>query len=414
VPSSISSSDTVQAGGARYLRQAGEPSGPACGAAVDRYARQTAADRPGVAQPVPLRPVPEQPWGRILLGTVLLLALLVGGWEWHWRQYGVRPSISNTFGLWAIQRRRIDAGEGDATVLLGASRMYFDLQLPVWQRLDGRRPIQLSFEGTSPLAAVEDLAADRKFTGRLLIGVAPDLFFSGFQYRAGAIRYTRKESPSQRIGQWLSMNFIEPYLAFDDPDYALQTVLARQPWPQRPGKVWFLNVRKLSETEADRNTHLWSKVATDPQYRDLARRIWLQDFQPAPDDPTPQEAARTAKEQIERMAKAVATLRARGVKVLFVRIPSAGPYLAFENRQFPRAATWDKLLAASGAPGIHFEDYPQLQGYYLPEWSHMTRSEGERFTAALYAIIVRDFWQPDGAGATPAAAAAAAAAAARH
>jgi len=42
-------------------------------------------------------------------------------------------------------------------------RLYFDIQLPVWERLDGRRPIQLSFEGTSPLKAVEDLAADPEF-----------------------------------------------------------------------------------------------------------------------------------------------------------------------------------------------------------------------------------------------------------
>ncbi|HYB31898.1 MAG TPA: hypothetical protein VED45_00565 [Steroidobacteraceae bacterium] len=378
-------------------------------APVDRYARQTAADRPGVAQPVPVRPVPEQPWGRILIATVLLVGLMVGGWEWYWRAYGVRPSIANSSGLWAIQRRRIDAGEGDATVLAGASRLFFDIQLPVWERLAGRRPIQLSLEGTSPLATVEGLAADPQFTGRLVIGVAPDLFFSGFQYRAAVLRYSRKESPSQRIGQWLSMNFIEPYLAFDDPDYALQTVLARQPWPKRPGKVWFINVRKLAETEADRNTHLWSKVATDPQYRDLARRIWQQDFQPSDEDPTPEEVAKTEKEQIERMAKAIAKLRARGVQVLFVRMPSAGEYLAFENREFPRARTWDRLLGVTGAPGIHFQDYPQLQGYYLPEWSHMTQAEGERFTAALYRIIARDFWRQEQAGVAPAALAAPAA-----
>ena len=108
------------------------------GEVPDRYARQTAADRPGVAQPVPLRPVPAQPWGRILIGVVLLLVLLVAGWEEYWRAYGVRPGIANTYGLWAIQRRRIDSGEGDATVLLGGSRLYFDIQLPVWERLDGR------------------------------------------------------------------------------------------------------------------------------------------------------------------------------------------------------------------------------------------------------------------------------------
>jgi hypothetical protein len=367
------------------------------GEAPDRYARQTAADRPGVAQPVPLRPVPAQPWGRILIGAVLLLVLLVAGWEEYWRAYGVRPGIANTYGLWAIQRRRIDTGEGNATVLLGASRLYFDIQLPVWERLDGRRPIQLSFEGTSPLKAVEDVAADPKFAGRVLIAVEPDLFFSGYEYRAGAIRYALKESPSQRIGQWLSMHLLEPYFAFDDPDYALQTVLARQPWPARPGLHSFIRVRKLAETEADRNTHLWSKVDTDPEYRALARRIWLQNFEPDEDDPSPAEALKVENEQIERMAKAVAQLRARGVKVLFVRMPSIGPYLQYENQNFPRARTWDALLAASGAPGIHFEDYPEMQGYNLPEWSHMTRADGERFTAVLYRIIERDFWGPKAA-----------------
>jgi hypothetical protein len=36
----------------------------------------------------------------------------------------------------------------------------------------------------------------------------------------------------------------------------------------------------------------------------------------------------------------------------------------------------------------------------------MTQAEGERFTAALYGIIARDFWRPEDAGPAPAAAAA--------
>ena len=374
--------------------------------APDRYSRQTAADRPGIAQPVPVRPVPEQPWGRIFVGAVLIFTLLLGGWEAYWRAYGVHPSIANTYGLWAIQRRRIDVGEGDATVLLGASRVFFDIQLPVWERLAGQRPIQLAIEGTSPLPFLEDLAGDPHFTGHVLVGVAPDVFFSGYQYRGGVLSYVRKESPSQRIGQWLSMHFVEPYLAFDDRDYALETVLARQPWPARPGRRWFTDVRKLAESESDRNTHLWSKVGDDPEYRELARNIWREGFEPSDDDPTPAEAAKAEHQQIERAAKAVASLRARGVKVLFVRMPSTGEYLAYENREFPRARSWNALLAATGAPGIYFEDYPELrpelQGYYLPEWSHMTRADGERFTAALYGVIERDFWGPHARAAAPA------------
>jgi hypothetical protein len=327
--------------------------------------------------------------------------LFVGCWEWYWRAFGAQPGLANTDGLWAIERRRIDAGEADATVLLGSSRVYFDVQVPVWEHLEGRRPVQLSFEGTTPLLALEDLADDPKFIGRVLVGVAPDVFFSGFAYRGTAARYTHKESPSQRIGQWLSMHLIEPYLAFDDPDFALSTVLARQPWPKRPGREWDDSVRKLAVIDSVRNMHMWSKVETDAAYRELARNIWRQDFKPSPADPTPAAVRKTALEQIDKAAKAVAKLRTRGVSVLFVRLPSSGEYLAYERRVFPRSETWDPLLARTGAPGIHFEDYPQLQGYELPEWSHMMHAEAMRFTPVLYALIMTKFWRAGAAqGAT--------------
>jgi hypothetical protein len=386
MPSSISSSEAPHA--ARHVMRGD-------------YARVTAADRPGVAQPVPVRPVPAQPWGRILLGAVLLLALLVAGWEEYWRAYGVQPGFANSFGLWAMQRRRIDHGEGAATVVVSDSRLFFDLQLPVWEQLDGERPIQLGLEGTSAVIFLEDLAADPKFTGRLLVGVAPQVFFGGHGYRAGALKYYRKESPSQRIGQWLSMHLIEPWFAFYNFDYALDTVLKRQPWPARPGRTWPMAVRKLAVTEADRNTYMWGKVETDPDYRALMRTVWLHDLAPSEDDPPPAKVQEDAMKQVARAVRAVHTLQARGVKVLFVRSPSTGPYLESDNRIYPRKTTWDVLLARTGAPGIHFQDYPQLQGLEQPEWSHLSHAAAERYTASLYQIIERDFWGPGAAATHP-------------
>lgn len=369
------------------------------GATVERFERPgfvrlTASDRPGVAQPVPERDIPPQPWGKILLGALALFLLLMAGWEWYWRAFGATPSYRNSNGAWAEQRRRIDTGEGGKTVLIGSSRILFDVQLPVWEDATGERPIQLALEGTSAVPALEDLAADPAFTGRLVVGVAPDLFFSGFAYRGEAISHFHKQGPSQRSGHWLSKHLLEPYFAFYDPDFALATVVRRQDWPLRPGEHRSTLVRKLMvQDSGDRNTHMWRKVEVDTQYRALARSIWAEEFSgpPPPMMDTPEKARKLMETQIERATKAIATLRARGVRVVFVRPPSAGEYYAFEQKILPRARTWDVLLQRTDTPGIHFEDYPQLQGYELPEWSHLAAADARRFTTALAPLVEREF-----------------------
>jgi hypothetical protein len=357
------------------------------------FVRLTAADRPGVAQPVPERDVPDKPWGAIGLGAAILFLLLMAGWETYWRAWGAVPGYHNGNDAWALQRRRIDEGEGSKTVLIGSSRVLFDSQLPVWEQVTGDRPIQLSLEGTSGNVVLEDLAADPKFTGRLMVGVAPDLFFSGFAYRSAAIPYFHKEGPSQRVGTWLARHLVEPYFAFYDSDFAMPTVVRRQAWPLRPGTQQHTRVRKLMVQDADRNSHMWSKVVDDQAYRDLCRSIWAENFTgpPPPNMDTPEKLQKLIDEQIARSVKAVGTLKARGVRIVFVRMPSAGDYYAFEQKVFPRAKTWDVLLQRTGAVGIHFEDYPQMQGYYLPEWSHMSEPEARRFTAVFAPLVEQKF-----------------------
>ena len=84
-------------------------------------------------------------------------------------------------------------------------------------------------------------------------------------------------------------------------------------------------------------------------------------------------------------------MNSRGVEVVFLRAPSSGRFYEFELKRFPRESTWDVLLNRTGAPGIHFEDYPELQNYELPEWSHLSASEADRFTAALVPIVDAKF-----------------------
>ncbi len=341
----------------------------------------------------PIRTLPARPLGAIWLVALLLFAFSLLGWELYWRSQGFEPGYRNSEGLWAMQRRRIDQGEGGALVLLGSSRVLFDVQLPVWERMTGERPIQLALEGTSPLTALEDLAADEDFRGRVLVGVTPGLFFSGFEYRAQVLAHYQDQSPAQRSGQWLSMHLLEPWLAYySDKDAALFTVLQRHPWPGRAGVMSYMDVRKLAVHESDRNTRLWKRVENDREYQALAKRIWAQTFDmpPPPHMATPEKARAVVTTQIGRAAKAVAVLRARGVPVAFVRPPSDGRYLEFEQRVLSRAHTWEPLLAATGAPGIHFEDHPSMQGLELPEWSHLSAGDAERYTEALVQVLQRE------------------------
>ena len=80
-------------------------------------------------------------------------------------------------------------------------------------------------------------------------------------------------------------------------------------------------------------------------------------------------------------------IRARGGDVVFIRSPSAGLYYEHELRAIPRATTWDKLLAETGAFGIHFEDYPEMRNLEVPEWSHLSRASATRFTRAYVGVV---------------------------
>lgn len=341
------------------------------------------------AEPVYQRPTVNKPRGLIIALVVMLLLIL--GWEMWVRSEWVTPSYRNSDGLWAQHRRLIDNTDaGKGWVFIGSSRVLFDLQIDVWEELDGKKPLQLALEGTAPVSIMEDLAEDEDFTGQLIVGVAPGLFFSGFEARRSALKRYKKETPTQWFGQQISM-LIEPWFAFYDDDYGLSTLLKRQNWPKRDGVRSRIAVRKLSNMRHDRNNRMWDRVYQDPEYNELAKTIWSQGWQPLAER-SKERQERTLKnreKQLNRAVIAAKKLIAKGAQVIFVQMPYDGHYAKSENDIAPRDQTWDKLIEQSGAIGIHFQDHPEMQGYDLPEWSHMTGEEADRFTAEFYGLVQR-------------------------
>jgi hypothetical protein len=149
---------------------------------------------------------------------------------------------------------------------------------------------------------------------------------------------------------------------------------------------------------ADRDTRMWVRIETDPGYRALFQRLWL--FyaggpQPSLDDKPP--GVSTAYPGVvgivdkvsAQVALDVEKIRARGGDVAFIRFPSSGPVYLSETRAFPRSLAWEPFLAQTRAAGVHFEDHAQLQGYRLPEWSHMAAGDAGRFTGALAPLVLQ-------------------------
>jgi hypothetical protein len=363
--SSIFSSEEIGRGSSRHAL----PSG----------LRLTAADRPGIAQPVPEREIPDQPWRDIALIVMVLVILLTSLWEWRMRTLELIPGdLGASYDRWAELRRQVD--ERDVPVaIIGDSRILFDSDLDRATQLTSVRPLQLAIAGGSGLPILENLADDPHFKGLAIVGMAETAYFDT-TYAAvrpeKAIELSRWESPSKR-GSFLIQRVISHGLAMLDDDYRLSTLVFRLDRDWRPGvKGPYDEPWKTQETAAGGQTRIWRRLEHDQRLSEHTRNVWHQLFSPKPLEDE------NIKAVLVRTKIAVDKIRARGGDVVFVRPPSAPDLRTVEDKHLSKAKGWDALLAYTHTNGIHIDDLPAAQNLTLPEGSHLSRACATVFTDA--------------------------------
>lgn len=337
--------------------------------------RLTAADRPGVAQPVPERPVPAQPWGRIVLSVAVLVVAATAIWEWRMRALQLLPGdLQDSSSLWADQRRRIDK-EHVAIAIVGDSRILFDTDLDRFETLTGTRPLQLALAGTNARPFLEDLAADPNFRGLALVGISEWSYFRTARgLHADALDRYHFESPAQRVS-FLIYRRLSDVLGFLDAEYRLSRLVLRLDHGLRPGaRNPYQEPWKLAITGRDRQTALWPRIETDLYLNRHARAVWVQTYSVPPI--SAEVIAMTQKVTRE----AVIAIRAHGGDVIFIRPPSRGLIQDKENRFAPRTQVWDALLAAAAVHGLHADDDPVASELFIPELSHVSRACSSVYT----------------------------------
>ena len=338
--------------------------------------RLTASDRPGQAQPVPTRDVPKQPWGAILATVAIGLVVGVTALELNARRLGLHPGdLDNSQVAWVKERIRSESAD---FAIVGDSRILFDTDLDRFERLTGKRPVQLAIHGTSALTLLEDAASNPNFRGLLIVGLADTMFFQPFD---GYGEYVRRRgdftSPSGRIGIEID-HMLQRRLAFLDSNHRLSVAAHRLDPDFRAGvegpkhDIW-----KVSEVGENRATWMWPRIEHDPFYTARTRWAWKGFKEKFPY--TPQLIAKGQ----ARAKAAVETIRARGGEVVFVRPPSAPQLRVNEEAQVPKAKGWDRLIANTQSVGVHIDDLPpSVQSLTLPEWSHLNRKCATVFTDA--------------------------------
>ena len=346
--------------------------------------RLTAADRPGVAQPVPERPVPIKPWGPIFLSVVVAVLVATAVWEWHMRSLELLPGdLRDGPSFWAEQRRRVDT-ENVAVAIVGDSRILFDTDLDRFEALTGVRPLQLALPGTNARPFLENLAADPDFKGLVLVGMADLSYFrKDVGLMADALERYEFESPAQRSSFVLHRQ-LSRVLGLLDENYRLSNLVKRLDPGWRAGTQGpYDGVWKLSTAMDDRQTALWLRIESDAYLNGHARNVWLQRTSLPPVD----EEIIAMTQQATR--EAVAAIRARGGEVVFLRPPSKDAYRANENRRLGRERGWDALLAAATVAGIHADDDPVTRDLNLPELSHLSRACSTVYTDAYVRSLAK-------------------------
>ena len=330
----------------------------------------------------------------------LLFALILGiaaitSWELYWRSEGYEPGLEDNKELWAVQRSRVDGATENDVVLLGDSRMLFDIQLDPWEEETGVRPIQLASAGTTPLPAFHDLVENTKFSGTVVISVHPIIFFfstaeDDFLWRRikSRIDHFYDRTYAQRLNHILDIPLQKTFtfMRADDEDWSddldLKTLLSNFRIGDR-AIAGYPPFYRFQDIAIDRNVKMFDKVVNDTAFANSIIKVWT--FEGPEPMPPPDKEGTTA-----YFLKDLEKFKSRGGKVILIRFPSSGGLLEFESNVFSRENFWEEIVAAADVPAYHFQDYEQLNQFYCPEWSHLSAKDASTFTTELARIMIKD------------------------
>jgi len=318
------------------------------------------------------REVPEGAWGGPLLIALLVTILTTVGVEFWARARGFVPTVVDDTNLWVLHRQRVSDGRTSTVAVIGASRSQLGIMPSVLREsLHGAKVVQLSIDGTAPLATLEDLSNDADFRGTVVMEFNEWTIRSSAwaQQQPWVKAYHRRWRSLGALANRRLASEVQSRLAiFPATGPGLLRAILEERHLSRPPYVTLKRDRWRSANYGKSNLAKLKRW----------RRKGLADYSP----PNPDW-----RQQLERVAQAVQRIESRGGRVVFLRMPLSGPYLKFAERLYPRKRFWNKIARTTGAETYHFQDYPVASTLAVPDFSHLSAAGAVRYTEELGRLL---------------------------
>lgn len=320
-------------------------------------------------------PVNAQP--SIWCLALLLTAGVLSAGETVWRWVGHRPSVVDSLQLWSYHRTRASWNDPRTLVLCGASRSLLGFSTPTFRR---RHPhwkvVHLAVDGREPLATLQDLAADQRFRGLVLLEIHESSIGYG-QGQDEQVDFHRHRRGWTNTIECVCCAWIQNQLVAVHPTLNPKRLLSGW-WNDRFPAPSYRQGYFDRSVDAD---YARLDQASHREWRLKRVRTSYQRWGAPPPDEWRQKAS--------GLVAAAETISQRGGQVVFVRYPTSGEYWDLDCKHYPRSKYWDRLVSDHGLSSVHFQDLPQSRSLECPDASHLDYRDKITFTNELLDALER-------------------------
>lgn len=312
--------------------------------------------------------------GAFLAGLMVSFLGLTSAHEAMLRVCGHEPAIVDDETLWCTVRRQVDTLSSDDVVLLGASRMQTDIdETKLVEAFPGRKFVNLAISGGGTSRPVfRDIVENTNFAGTAVLDETEYTMAGGDgDEQSYVAAYTDTFSFDKLVNRQVD-TWLQTWLVSLGPGESCTElwprILARRQVP--PPKPTVTSATRYTRSD-------YSLV--DPELLREIRRKRL----PNPSSET--DMPRTIDLAVDHWRDLIDAFRARGGRVVFVRLPVSQELWALEDAKGEASGAWRQIMQRLGVPSIlcNGAEADSLGDLRILDHSHVDLAETKRFTAWL-------------------------------